>query len=102
MFEVPTIFLIHEDQIEIVLATESVIHVFISGCQIASSEVVSDRYAFTFDWSTVHQFILGQSLLLSIGILAHTDSLFSNDGQLHMLDFDSDQVEVNFSKDHVS
>lgn len=55
----------------------------------------------TFDWRSIHQFELHEVLRLVVCAGSHACCLPSNDRQLHVLDLDSDQEEVNFAQNHV-
>ena len=74
-----------------------IVYVRVCWRQVGAGKIEPNRNAFSLDRRTVHDFELIEILSLSDGILARAHNFLPYYGQLHVLDLDSYQVEVDFS-----
>lgn len=101
LFEISPLLLVDEDEVQEVAALEPVVHVWICWRQIGARKIKPYRNTFTLDRCAVHNLEFIQVLCLSHGGLSRADNLLSYYTKLHMLDFDSHQIEVHFAQDAV-
>lgn len=97
LLKVAAVLLVQEHQIYNVLCAHAIIDVFIAGGQIRRRQVESHWHNFALHWGSVHQFELGERLVLGDRLRPIADSLPANQAELHLANLDAYQVEVNFA-----
>jgi hypothetical protein len=78
--------------------------------KIITGEVESNRDDLTLLWAAVHDLVLDKGLVICLLLLACSimvsgtlpDNFFSDDSQLHVLDLDLHQIEVDLSSDYIT
>ncbi len=98
LLEVPTVFLIHQHQVDVVSNREAFVYVFVGGRKLHRCQVEAHGDALAFDWSTVHYLKLSQVLRLCHGFVSRAESLFANDVKFHMFDLNAHKVEEYLTK----
>ena len=97
LLEIPSFFFVDEYQVEEISALEPVVYVGVGRRQISAGEVKTDWDLFSFHWGTVHNLKFVQVLGFCDCILAATNYFFFDYAELHVFDFDSNEVEKYFS-----
>ena len=80
---------------------ESIVHILVRWSQVCACKIKSDWNAFTFDRCAIHYFKFIEILSFSDRILSTSHNFFSYYAQLHMLDFDSHQVEKDLTQNAI-
>ena len=97
LLEIPPFFLIDEYQIQEISALESIVHILVRWSQVCACKIKSDWNAFSLDRRTIHYFKFIEILSFSDRILSTSHNFLSYYAQLHMFNFDSNQVEKDFA-----
>ncbi len=101
LLEVSTILLIDEYQVEIVSRAELLVYITKGRGQLEPSQKQPYWYSFPSDRSTIHYFEFGNRLGFVVLVRWSACCFSSNDGELHVLYFYSNEQEINLANDHI-
>lgn len=101
LLEISSLLLVDEHQVQEVAALESVVYVWVCGREVRTREVEPNGNALSLDRRSVHNLELIEVLGLGNCSLTGAHDLFSYYTELHVLDFDSHQVEVDLAENAV-
>jgi len=103
LFEVAAVFFVDEYEIEVIADGEFVVNVLVTRTDRIRREEETDGNRFAADRCAVHDLVLCDVLTIRIGLTADAgrSGLALNDDDLHMLDLDTDEQEVDLADDYV-
>jgi hypothetical protein len=78
------------------------VNIFVGRRQLDTIHVHSDRNDFTFVRTAIHDFVFDQCVCFGRVLCSCTKCFLSYQTDLHASDFDLDQMETDFSYNHVS
>ena len=83
LLEVASLLLVHEHQVQVVLARELLLDVAHRRRQVVGAQEQPNRDGLALDWRAVHDLVLADRLSLALAVVAHDLAL--DDRQLHVL-----------------
>ena len=101
LLEISPFLFVDQHKIYEISALETVVYIWICWRQISARKIKSNRDAFTFDGGSVHYFKLIEIFSLCHRVLTATDDLLSYYTELHMLNFDPNQIEKDLAQDAI-
>lgn len=98
LFEISALFFVNQHQIQEVAALESIVYVWICWREVRTSQIEPDWDALSLHWGAIHNLKFVQILRFRHSGLPWSNDLLSYYAQLHMLNLDPYQIEVDFTK----
>ena len=95
--EVPPVVNVDEDEVEVVAHAELVVHVAVRGRELVGAEVEADGNNLAAHGGAVHDLELGDVVALIEGVGTRAQGLALDDHNLHVLDLETDEQDVNLA-----
>lgn len=101
LLKVASVFLVDEDEVEVVARAELFVDVAEGGRELKAAEEEADGDGLAADGGAVHDFELGDGLGLVVLVGCGACCLAADDGELHVLDLDAHEKKVDLAHDDV-
>ena len=101
LLKVTPVFLVDEDEVEVVAGAKLFVHVPEGGGEFKAAEEEADGDGLAADGGAVHDFKLGDGLALVVLVGRGAGGFAADDGELHVLDLDADEEKVDLADNHV-
>lgn len=101
LLEISSIFFVNQNKVQEIFNSESIVRGLEGRAQIKGSQVHSDGNNFSLAWAAIHDFIFGNSLIFNVRLGSSSIGFSLDNGDFHLLNFQSDELEVHFTNDAV-